>query len=72
MPDNLLARIGVLTISDRASRGEYKDVVAQALTEMSDREGCDLVLNHRRHRAAAARSDPGSNADGHHARTGRI
>ena len=39
MPDNLLARIGVLTISDRASRGEYKDVVAQALTEMSDREG---------------------------------
>jgi len=74
MPDNLLARIGVLTISDRASRGKYEDIsgkaindflaramqsnwvavvrivpdgiesVAQALTEMVDREGCDLLL----------------------------
>lgn len=31
----------------------------------------DLILNHRRYRAGAARS-LGSNADGHHARTGRI
>jgi len=69
-----LARVGVLVISDRASRGEYNDEsgkainnflnrtvqsnwiavmkivpdgidsVAEALVEMSDREGCDLVL----------------------------
>jgi molybdopterin adenylyltransferase len=69
-----LARIGILVISDRASRGEYEDrsgeaihdflkralrsdwiaiieivpdgadSVAEALVEMSDREGCDLVL----------------------------
>jgi molybdopterin adenylyltransferase len=74
MPDNLLTRIGVLTISDRASRGEYRDQggeaingflsrvirsnwiailkivpdgiesVTQALIEMADVEGCDLVL----------------------------
>ena len=69
-----LARVGILVISDRASRGEYNDEsgkaidsflnkairsnwiavmkiipdgidsVANALVEMSDREGCDLVL----------------------------
>ena len=69
-----LARIGILVVSDRASRGEYDDKsgtainqflnktirsnwiaivkivpdgvdsVAAALVEMSDREGCDLVL----------------------------
>ena len=69
-----LARVGILVISDRASRGEYQDIsgkaindflnrtvqsnwiavikivpdgidsVAKALVEMSDREGCDLVL----------------------------
>jgi len=74
MPDNLPARIGVLTISDRASRGEYEDIsgkaingfleralqsnwvavvrivpdgsdsVAQALIDMVEREGCDLIL----------------------------
>src|SRR6266516_3811598 len=74
MSDNLLARIGVLTISDRASAGEYEDIsgkainaflehalqpnwvavvrivpdgvdsVAQALIEMVEREGCDLIL----------------------------
>jgi molybdopterin adenylyltransferase len=74
MPDNLVARIGVLTISDRASRGEYEDIsgkaindflarvlrsnwvavvrivpdgpdsVAQALIDMVEHEGCDLIL----------------------------
>src|SRR5438552_16797699 len=74
MPDNLPARIGVLTISDRASVGVYKDIsgeainvflkralqsnwvavarivpdgvdgVAQALIDMVEREGCDLIL----------------------------
>jgi molybdopterin adenylyltransferase len=74
MPDDLLARIGVLTISDRASAGEYEDIsgkaindfleralqsnwvavvrivpdgadsVAQALIDMVEREGCDLIL----------------------------
>jgi molybdopterin adenylyltransferase len=69
-----LARVGILVISDRASRGEYEDIsgkaindflnrtvqsnwiavikivpdgidsVAKALVEMSDGEGCDLVL----------------------------
>jgi molybdenum cofactor synthesis domain-containing protein len=69
-----LAGIGILVISDRASRGEYDDKsgiaineflnrtiqsnwiaivkiipdgvdsVAKALVEMSDREGCDLIL----------------------------
>lgn len=74
MTDNRLARIGILTISDRASRGEYEDIsgkaindflsramqsnwvavvrivpdriesVAQALIEMAEQEGCDLIL----------------------------
>lgn len=74
MLKNMPARIGVLTISDRASRGEYQDKgglaiieflnrtvrsrwvadirivpdgtdsVAYALIDMSDREGCDLIL----------------------------
>jgi molybdopterin adenylyltransferase len=74
MTDNRLSRIGILTISDRASRGEYEDVsgkaindflaramqsnwvavvrivpdgiqsVVQALTEMADQDGCDLIL----------------------------
>jgi molybdopterin adenylyltransferase len=69
-----LARVGILVISDRASRGEYDDKsgtaineflnrtiqsnwiaimkivpdgvdsVAKALVEMSDCEGCDLIL----------------------------
>ncbi|MFX9649781.1 molybdopterin-binding protein, partial [Acinetobacter baumannii] len=69
-----LARIGILVISDRASRGAYEsksgkaisdfldkvsrsnwivilkiipdgvESVASALIELSDREGCDLVL----------------------------
>ncbi len=68
------ARIGILVVSDRASRGEYEDQsgkainayltkllrcdwialvrivpdgadsVAHALTEMADRDGCDLIL----------------------------
>lgn len=37
MPDNLLARIGVLTISDRASRGEYKDVSWKAINDFLGR-----------------------------------
>jgi molybdopterin adenylyltransferase len=71
---NDVAKIGILVISDRASRGEYEDLsgkaieaflgkvirsnwlaltkivpdgvdnVAGALIELSDREGCDLVL----------------------------
>jgi molybdopterin adenylyltransferase len=74
MPDKPSARIGVLTISDRASRGEYEDIsgkaindfleralqphwvaivrivpdgtdsVAQALIDMAEQEGCDLIL----------------------------
>lgn len=74
MSDNLLARIGMLTISDRASAGDYEDIsgkaindfldrvvqsnwvaivrvvpdgvdgVAQALIDMVEREGCDLIL----------------------------
>ena len=76
VPEDLrgLARVGILVISDRASRGEYEDIsgkaindflnrtvqsnwiavikivpdgidsVAKALVEMSDGEGCDLVL----------------------------
>lgn len=70
----MLARIGILVVSDRASRGVYEDKsgkaisdflekvirsnwivifkvvldgaesVANALIELSDREGCDLVL----------------------------
>lgn len=69
-----LARIGILVVSDRASRGEYEDQgaeavrgflnkviqsnwiaiikivsdgiesVAEALIELADKEGCDLVL----------------------------
>ena len=69
-----LARVGILVVSDRASRGEYDDksgtaineflsrtiqsnwiaivkivpdgveTVAKALVEMSDCEGCDLIL----------------------------
>jgi molybdopterin adenylyltransferase len=33
MPDKLLARIGVLTISDRASRGEYEDTSGKAISD---------------------------------------
>ncbi|GHT83283.1 molybdopterin adenylyltransferase [Betaproteobacteria bacterium] len=69
-----VARIGILTISDRASRGEYEDkggpairdwltqalaspweavhrivadeqpIIEAALKELSDREGCDLIV----------------------------
>jgi molybdopterin biosynthesis enzyme MoaB len=37
MPDNLVVRIGVLTISDRASRGEYEDKSGRAITDFLDR-----------------------------------
>ena len=37
MPDNLLARIGVLTISDRASRGEYEDISGKAINDFLGR-----------------------------------
>ena len=92
-----LARVGILVISDRASRGEYNDEsgkainnflnrtvqsnwiavmkivpdgvdsVAKALVEMSDTGRLRSRADHRRHRAVAARSDAGGNADGDHA-----
>ena len=37
MPDDLLARIGVLTISDRASRGEYEDISGKAINDFLGR-----------------------------------
>lgn len=37
MPDSLLARIGVLTISDRASSGAYEDVSGKAIHAFLDR-----------------------------------
>ena len=37
MPGTLLARIGVLTISDRASRGEYEDKSGKAITDFLGR-----------------------------------
>src|SRR5438874_11957792 len=37
MPDNLLVRIGVLTISDRASRGEYEDISGKAINDFLGR-----------------------------------
>ena len=33
MPDSQLARIGVLTVSDRASRGEYEDISGKAIND---------------------------------------
>ncbi len=97
MPDNLLARIGVLTISDRASAGEYEDIsgkaindfleralqsnwvavvrivpdgadsVAQALIDMVEREGCDLILT-----TGGTGPAPRDLTNGHHTRTGRL
>jgi molybdopterin adenylyltransferase len=37
MPDILPARIGVLTISDRASRGEYGDISGKAINDFLGR-----------------------------------
>lgn len=37
MPDDLQARIGVLTISDRASRGEYEDISGKAIHDFLGR-----------------------------------
>lgn len=37
MPDDLQARIGVLTISDRASRGEYEDISGKAINDFLGR-----------------------------------
>lgn len=74
MPDTAPARIGIVTVSDRASRGEYEDrggpairqyfeevltspweavprlvpddreVIAAALVELADAEGCPLIV----------------------------
>ena len=36
MADNRLARIGILTISDRVSRGEYEDISGKAINDFLD------------------------------------